>query len=403
VGDGDLGICLSGGGFRASLYGLGVLRYLAEAGVLARTDVICGVSGGAITTAAVGEAVAKHGPEALAGSFPDAVFERFAATVGASDLRTRALKRWARARLTGDLRTRGQVVGDTLAEALYPTLGDLRDLPERPQLVITGTALPAGRAFRFSRDFLGSFDFGYARPPAGLRTASAVAASAAAPPAFPALQLETGGIGLRPATPPVLSVSDGGVYDNLGVEWFQGWEPGNRPAAAVHAPFLVVVNASGPLLPQSRAYRGLAELNRIRKIQYAQTQSTRIRWLVDELMAGRQQGAYLGITRDPRQFTARDGSPVDPKLYAGALPSALVAPLAGLRTDLNRFSADESGLLGYHGYWSAHARLAAWYPELAVAEPSWREFERMSDARAAELAAELTRPKHRIGLGERLR
>lgn len=403
MGDGDLGICLSGGGFRASLYGLGVLRYLAEAGVLARTDVICGVSGGSIATAVVGEAVAKDGPEALAARFPDAVFKPFAATVGDADLRTRALKRWARSRLTNGRLTRGQVVGDTLAEALYPTLGDLRDLPERPQLVITGTALPAGRAFRFSRDFLGSFDFGYAPPPPGLRASSAVAASAAAPPAFPALQLDTGGIGLRPDTPPIVSVSDGGVYDNLGVEWFQGWQPANRPPEAIHAPFLVVVNASGPLLPESRAYRGLAEFNRIRKIQYAQTQSTRIRWLVDEITAGRQQGVYLGITRDPRKFTARDGSPVDPKFYEGALPSALVAPLAGLRTDLNRFSADESGLLGYHGYWSAHGRLATWYPELAVAEPSWREFEGTSDARAAELAAKLTGAKHRIGLGERLR
>ena len=29
--------------------------------------------------------------------------------------------------------------------------------------------------------------------------------------------------------PAVLSLMDGGVYDNLGLEWFQGWESTRRP------------------------------------------------------------------------------------------------------------------------------------------------------------------------------
>ena len=61
----DVGICLSGGGFRASLYGLGVLRYLAEAQVLPRTAVVCGVSGGSVAAAAVGSGVKAAGAQAL--------------------------------------------------------------------------------------------------------------------------------------------------------------------------------------------------------------------------------------------------------------------------------------------------------------------------------------------------
>ncbi len=40
-----LGLCLSGGGFRASFYALGALRYLAESEHLLRVGAISAVSG----------------------------------------------------------------------------------------------------------------------------------------------------------------------------------------------------------------------------------------------------------------------------------------------------------------------------------------------------------------------
>src|SRR4051794_6072294 len=64
--------CLSGRGFRAALYGLGVVRYLAEAKLLARLEVICGVSGGSGASAAICSAVLRAGPGALS----DEGFER---------------------------------------------------------------------------------------------------------------------------------------------------------------------------------------------------------------------------------------------------------------------------------------------------------------------------------------
>src|SRR4051812_38069174 len=50
-----LGLCLSGGGFRASFYALGALRYLAEGGHLSRVEVISAVSGGSIAAASVAD------------------------------------------------------------------------------------------------------------------------------------------------------------------------------------------------------------------------------------------------------------------------------------------------------------------------------------------------------------
>jgi hypothetical protein len=43
-----LGLALSGGGFRASLYHLGLLRFLRDAGLLSRVTHITSVSGGSI-------------------------------------------------------------------------------------------------------------------------------------------------------------------------------------------------------------------------------------------------------------------------------------------------------------------------------------------------------------------
>ncbi len=48
---GSIGLCFSGGGFRASLFHLGVLRYLAETKQLSNVGVISSVSGGSIIAA----------------------------------------------------------------------------------------------------------------------------------------------------------------------------------------------------------------------------------------------------------------------------------------------------------------------------------------------------------------
>jgi NTE family protein len=399
----SVGLCLSGGGFRAALYGLGVLRYLAEADVLAHTTVACGVSGGSVAAAALVAAVADD-PDALRRErFLKSVYDPFIARVTGTNLRNRALAAWARERMVLRGQPRNVVLGEAIGKSLYPHVGALADLPDQPQLVVTATDLASGRAFRFSQAFIGSFDWGYAPTPPNLKLATAIAASASAPPAFPPLQLETVDLGLPRNPPPILSVTDGGVYDNLGVEWFQGWGSARRPDAAVTADFLVVVNASGPLPVTRRAFSGVRALNRSRTVQYAQTQATRVRWFVTDLEANYRQGSYFGITGDPRRYRLPDGAPIDPTLYDGAIPSLLVPVLAGLRTDLDRFTADEAGLLAYHGYWSAHARFASLHPGLAVATPSWRQYEAMSDDDALALEHELRRPRHRLGLGERLR
>jgi hypothetical protein len=273
------------------------------------------------------------------------------------------------------------------------------DLPQGLLTVITSTDLATGRAFRISREFIGSYDFGYADTPPQLELGIAVASSAAFPVVFPPVHLPTAGLGLDPdKVPPMFSLTDGGVYDNLGLEWFQGWKSG-RPRAAIEPDYLIVADASGCFQRTDKRIGEVKALGRARSIQYRQTTGLRIRWLMDDFLAGRRRGVYIAACGDPRRYTDADNDPIDPSFYSGALDSELAALAGSLRTDLDRFLPEEADLLSYHGYWCAHARIASIHPDLAVDDPAWREFESISPEEKRRLKRLLRWGRRHIGPG----
>ena len=395
-----LGLCLSGGGFRASFYALGALRYLAEAGRLQQVDVISAVSGGSIAAAAVADGWTRF--EAAGGTwetFLQEIDAPFRERVTGKSLRNSWMRRAALEFFWPRSGGRGAALGRTLQKHLYESKRVL-DLPSRPQVIFTSTDLSVGRAFRMARDFVGGFDYGYAEPaPASLPLGLAVASSAAFPMAFTVVTLRKKDLGL-PNGPDRLPLHDGGVYDNLGLEWFQGWGSG-RPGSALNPSFKIVVNASGLLSRTTKKYGGGRALLRDMSIQYAQTLNLRTRWFVEHLLqptaggAPAERGVYIGIGRDPRAYRDEQNQPIDPSFYAGALPSEFVKPLALLRTDLDRFHSQEADLLSYHGYWSLHARLKTFAPALSVAAPSWTDYANLSANEQRRLLQLLARGKKR--------
>jgi NTE family protein len=385
-----LGVCLSGGGFRAAFYALGALRYLAEAKLLPRVEAISAVSGGSIAAAMVidrWESYLAEGADDQA--FRHRIDAPFREYVTTQNLRNRWLVRSSTRGLVPSRAGRGAALGATLLESLYDHTR-VAELPSRPQVIFTATELNSGRAFRVARDFVGSYDYGYTEPaPPTIQLGTAVAASAAFPLSFTVIRLATDDLGLK-AAPRTLSLVDGGVYDNLGLEWFQGREPG-RPKSAVRPDFVIVVNASRSLHPTKKTYGPRNALFREFSIQYQQTLNVRIRWLVDKWISEGGRGVYVGITHDPRRYVDARRAPIDPSFFAGSLPSDVVDGLARLRTDLDRFTEEEAALLSYHGYWSLHARLKTFRPDLAVAAPAWHEsrYSDMPEAERRELLARL--------------
>jgi hypothetical protein len=272
---------------------------------------------------------------------------------------------------------RTAVLGHVLGEHLFEGIA-LSELPKRPQAVITTTDLTAGRAFRLSRDFIGSYDHGYGTSGGSVPLGTACAASAAVPFALPPLRLATRGMGLKDTAPAVLALADGGVYDNLALEWFQGWGSG-RPLAALPAEFRIVIDAAGPIDRRGTPRTTPAALTRVKGIQYAQTRTVRTRWFVEHLINGTERGLYLSLGRHPSLVRLPDGGRLDPATYARALPSEFAPALSALRTDFDKFLPEEIDLLEYHGYWSTHALLRGLRPELAIqGEPDWRTYADLS-------------------------
>ena len=371
---------------------LGALRYLAEAGLLERVVAISSVSGGSIAAAAAGDKWTKFreaGGDSAA--FSDTIDEPFRETVTSRNLR----RRWMFASILGLVPFtggRGGAYARTLAHNLYDKRR-VADLPAKPDIIFTSTDLSKGRAFRVAPAYVGSYDYGYIEPtPTSISLGKAVAASAAFPPSFTVVNLGTRGLAFPEPPPKTLSLVDGGVYDNLGLEWFQGWEEDAvRPGSAVKPAFTIVANASGLLADENKRFWPIPAFSRDLSIQYQQSLNLRVRWNHDKLQANPGSGVYMAIKSDPR--TEQN---VDPVVAAAALPSELVRPLALLRTDLDRFSREEAGLLSYHAYWTLHARLSTQAGDLAIDNPAWTEYADLSAAATERLRRILELGSHRF-------
>ncbi len=242
-----IGIALSGGGARAIAFHLGCLRALDRAGLLARARVISTVSGGSV----IGALYSLHD-----GDF--AAFEvRVRQVLGRGLVRPAlsAAVSWEglKAAACGALLLAAAVVG--APTRLLATLGSGRTTASGPRLrrfasrttifqrgvdhaLFRGAALPAterrdrprwialatelrtGSAFYFSASHVGSWRFGRLAP-AAVTVAKAVTASAAFPLFLPALDevhaFEQADGSKRTER---VSLSDGGIYDNLGLAPF---------------------------------------------------------------------------------------------------------------------------------------------------------------------------------------
>src|SRR5262249_26112967 len=104
----------------------------------------------------------------------------------------------------------------------------LADLPESPNLMFFATDMAFGVNLTFDRHRMGDYQAGYASPPASFPLARAVAASSCFPPIFNPLPIELAPSDLiggkaprgpeRDALITGLRLTDGGNYDNLGLE-----------------------------------------------------------------------------------------------------------------------------------------------------------------------------------------
>jgi NTE family protein len=322
----SIGLCLSGGGFRAALFHLGVLRRLDELGLLAAIRTISSVSGGSI--------IAGHLATALewpreSGDFETKVaapFRKFTAR----DIRTRAI-------LKGLLPLFTSV--EELVKAYERTLTPRRlvDLPEFPRFVFCSTDMSYGCNFVFSRDVIGDYQIGYAKPPDDWTVARAVAASSCFPPIFNPMQPNLDTVKLQGGSAPrgkdrdaciaELRLTDGGNYDNMGLE----------PVWKSHD--VVLVSDGGGVFDFSGDRSLPTRLLRYTAIVERQALGLRRRWLISSFVNASLRGAYWGINGSRASYGMEGGYSYE-----------TAELIAAMRTDLDAFSEAEAFVLENHGY-----------------------------------------------------
>ncbi len=216
-----IGLCLSGGGYRAMLYHLGALKRLNDIGLLSRLAEIASVSGGSITAGVLAHAWPRlqFDEAGVAGNFEEEVAAPITsfARVGVD----------IRAALFGLLPWR--TAADGVAEAYDRHLfrgATLQDLPDSPRFTFMATNLQTGSGWRFAKDYAADFRIGrIVRPTFTL--ARVVAASSSFPPFLSPARFSLAGHVVEPTDgadlhrPPFTEgvvLTDGGVYDNLGLE-----------------------------------------------------------------------------------------------------------------------------------------------------------------------------------------
>lgn len=341
-------IGLSGGGYRAMLFHTGALWRLHETGLLARIGIFSSVSGGSIANgwlALTWSALMTPGAK-----FED-VFVR-----GIRDMANTTIDVWAV--LFGIWTGRiPQRVAAAYDKVLFKNK-TLQQIPASPLFVYDASNLQTGALWRFTRAYMGDYKVGYVQKP-DLPLSVAVGASSAFPPFLSPVVLKKPGA-FRPAQPPPaltdpryrdrVVLSDGGVYDNLGLE------PIIKRARTVlvsdgGSPFETTPRPCGfwplqvlrVLMCEDNQVRALRKRNLIDRYRlYTGLRAKQIDpWSIPDAAAVAREGTYWGITTDADDYPAKGGLPC---------PARLTEPLAHISTRLARMKEEDQEHLINWGY-----------------------------------------------------
>jgi NTE family protein len=296
------GLCLSGGGYRAMVFHIGVLWRLYEAGLLKNVKRISSVSGGSITAGVLALKWRKlsFNPAQLETDFVREVVTPLRGLAGETiDFDSVVLGVF----LPGSISDR---IASAYDEHLFHG-ATLQDMPNEPRFVINATNVQSGVLWRFMKPYMRDFRVGEVKNPA-LPLAKAVAASSAFPPVLSPCVLRlkesdfTPGSGTdlqrRPFTTRVF-LTDGGVYDNLGLETV--WKRYQT---------VLVSDAGGQLEPEEEPNSDPAlHTYRVLNVIDNQVRSLRKRQTIDSFKSGIRKGAYWGIRTNIADYGLADALP----------------------------------------------------------------------------------------------
>jgi NTE family protein len=305
-----IALCLSGGGYRATLFHTGALWRLNELGYLPRLERISSVSGGSITAATLGQAWDRldFNEDGVATAFDREVVTPLRAlcsrTIDVPAIVFGLLAGWLGAGWPADRIARSyrrHLLGDTT----------LADLPDRPRIIINATNLGSGVLWRFSKPYMRDWRVGEVAQPR-TRLSTAVAASSAFPPLLSPLRMRFRPADFVPQTGQDLqfapynthvSLTDGGVYDNLGLE--TAWKKYRT---------ILISDAGGkPADDPTPAGEWAGQSIRVVSLMSQAATWVRKRQSIAAFTAGERAGAYWGIRSEIANYHAAGSLPCPPE------------------------------------------------------------------------------------------
>lgn len=356
-----IGLAISGGGYRATLYSLGSLWRLNEFGLLPKLKTITSVSGGSISSGylAVKWDSLDFDEKGVAKNFELEVarpIQKFCS----QNLDTMAV-------LKGIFSFRNSI-GDEVAEAYDRKLfhgAKLQGLSDSsPNFLFYGTNYQTGSSIRIEKSKLLDYKIGL-YPDPDLSIAKVAGISSAFPPVMSPVTLRTDpnqwveiptakhfeNYKLRKK----LILTDGGVYDNLGLEAI--WKNNGEYT------HVLACDAGAPLgITNKIRTNWLSQFIRASSIMTDQQRALRKRKLIENFLdlddEGKHRvygGTYFGISTHIDDYDFDDSMTRD---------CALTESLQNIRTRLNKFTEREQGHLINWGYALTDTAIRRWASEL---------------------------------------
>ena len=391
---GKVGLALSGGGFRASFYHLGVLARLAEADILRHVDVVSTVSGGSIVGAhyyLLLRDLLQRKVDPGRDDYIELVqkLEKQFSTAANGNLRMRGLSNFnAMLKLLFEPNyTRSDRMAELYDQYFYtpaipespgpvrmdslriqpkgekgkfnPRFSNWRRSARVPALLINATCLNTGHSWQFTSNWMGEppeligetvdknerlrrVPYGKAGPYQDLTLGFAVAASACVPGIFEPVRLSK----LYPGR--IVRLVDGGVHDNQGVDALIGQG----------CDFFFCSDASGQMGDENSPPNGpVSTPNRAMNILMKRVREAEHSDLEDRVAAGAGRNLFFVHLKaelpadDVDWVNCDDSTPASPRTPASyGVDHQIQRYLSEVRTDLDSFSEVEASSLMVSGY-----------------------------------------------------
>jgi NTE family protein len=373
----NIGLALSGGGFRAAGFHLGVLARLAEDKRLEEVTFISTVSGGSLVTGLIYALNDFRWPSSQ--EYLEHIGPQARETLIGVNLKSKLIRRAVFP--VGILGTRADDLS-VLLQKHWGVAANLADLPPHPRWMINTTCFETGKNWRFERFRMGDYVYGYSNQTQSIPLSDAVAASAGFPGLIGPLVFDTTPFSwfkykdwmddveeptdpsddaarrTRDTTPefPTVHLWDGGVYDNHGLEALHDFGSGWRQGID----FLVVSDAAGR--PEPEKYSATKALMRITTdILMNQVRSLRARAIIERMVNHDDRGGFFQIGNVCANVLRGAGKEAEEiaRLSSECLPEEDCDAAANMGTDI-KLSQDECDLLFRHGFEVADYTLYAY-------------------------------------------